>query len=84
MANFLGYTPTSNVSAGGTLIWRNKKARGGQPKFIAAERAAHNGEIFKGGPTVESLQTSSSRLRDGLFLDISDSGEVLGLSWLKK
>ncbi|WP_374215215.1 toxin C-terminal domain-containing protein [Streptomyces sp. NEAU-Y11] len=42
VAQFLGYTRTKMKSAGGASFWENKKAGGGQPRYITYDRTGHN------------------------------------------
>ncbi|MFE5974366.1 polymorphic toxin-type HINT domain-containing protein [Streptomyces sp. NPDC056460] len=86
VAKYLGYTKTKKLSAGKTPIWENKKAGGGQPKFITFDRTGHNKEaVFKGSNDRNPFQSTKDSARDGTYgLDVGANGEVLGLRWLKK
>ncbi|KUH36238.1 MULTISPECIES: polymorphic toxin-type HINT domain-containing protein [Streptomyces] len=86
VANFLGYTRTKMKSAGGAPIWENKKAGGGQPRYITYDRTGHNKQaVFKGASFRNPFQSTKDSARDGTYgLDVSPTGEVLGLKWLAK
>ncbi|MFE1500010.1 polymorphic toxin-type HINT domain-containing protein, partial [Streptomyces albidoflavus] len=86
VANFLGYTKTKMKSAGGAPIWENKKAGGGQPRYITYDRTGHNKQaVFKGASFRNPFQSTKDSARDGTYgLDVSPTGEVLGLKWLAK
>ncbi|WP_328677965.1 toxin C-terminal domain-containing protein [Streptomyces sp. NBC_00322] len=86
VANFLGYTKTKVKSAGGAPIWENKKAGGGQPRYITYDRTGHNKQaVFKGASFRNPFQSTKDSARDGTYgLDVSPTGEVLGLKWLAK
>ncbi|WP_415923667.1 toxin C-terminal domain-containing protein [Streptomyces scabiei] len=86
IAKFLGYTNTRKLSAGKTPIWENKKARGGQPKFITFDRTGHNKEaVFKGSNDRNPFQSTKDSARDGTYgLEIGPNGELRGLEWLAK
>ncbi|MFJ6011531.1 polymorphic toxin-type HINT domain-containing protein [Streptomyces sp. NPDC092952] len=86
VANFLGYTKTKMKSAGGAPIWENKKAGGGQPRYITYDRTGHNKQaVFKGASFRNPFQSTKDSARDGTYgLDVSPTGEVMGLKWLAK
>jgi hypothetical protein len=86
VANFLGYTKTKMRSAGGTPIWENAKAGGGQPRYITYDRTGHHKQaVFKGASFRNPFQSTKDSARDGTYgLDVSPTGEVLGLKWLAK
>ncbi|MET9368341.1 toxin C-terminal domain-containing protein [Streptomyces griseoflavus] len=86
VAKYLGYRKTKMKSAGGAPIWENKKAGGGQPRYITYDRTGHNKQaIFKGASFRNPFQSTKDSARDGTYgLDVSPTGEVLGLKWLAK
>jgi hypothetical protein len=86
VADYLGYKKTKQKSAGGAPIWENKKAGGGQPRYVTYDRTGHNKEaVFKGASFRNPFQSTKDSARDGTYgLDISPKGEVLGLKWLAK
>lgn len=86
IADYLGYKKTKMKSAGGAPIWENKKAAGGQPRYITYDRTGHNKEaIFKGASFRNPFQSTKDSARDGTYgLDISPKGLVQGLKWLAK
>ncbi len=86
IAKFLGYTKTKKLSAGRTPIWENKKAGGGQPKYITFDRTGHNKDaVFKGSNDRNPFQSTKDSARDGTYgLDIGPKGELRGLEWLAK
>jgi hypothetical protein len=86
VAAFLGYTKKNEKSAGGAAIWENKKAGAGQPRYITYDRTGHNKEaVFKGANFRNPFQSTKDSARDGTYgLDVSPTGELLGLKWLAK
>ncbi|MGW8573669.1 toxin C-terminal domain-containing protein [Streptomyces niveus] len=86
IAGYLGYTKTNKRSAGGAAIWENKKAGAGQPRYVTYDRTGHNKEaVFKGADFRNPFQSTKDSARDGTYgLDVSPTGEVLGLKWLAK
>ncbi|WP_399944272.1 polymorphic toxin-type HINT domain-containing protein [Streptomyces sp. BBFR25] len=86
IAKYLGYTKTKQVSAGKTAIWENKKAGGGQPRYITFDRTGHNKDaVFKGANFRNPFQSTKDSARDGTYgLDIGPKGELRGLTWLAK
>ncbi|WP_385645515.1 toxin C-terminal domain-containing protein [Streptomyces sp. SudanB91_2054] len=86
IAKYLGYTKTKQVSAGKTAIWENKKAGGGQPRYITFDRTGHNKDaVFKGANFRNPFQSTKDSARDGTYgLDIGPNGELRGLTWLAK
>ncbi|MGA5564441.1 toxin C-terminal domain-containing protein [Streptomyces platensis] len=86
VAIFLGYTKSKMKSAGGASIWENKKAGGGQPRYITYDRTGHNKQaVFKGVSFRNPFQSTKDSARDGTYgLDVSPTGEVRGLKWLAK
>jgi RHS repeat-associated protein len=86
IAKYLGYTKTKQVSAGKTAIWENKKAGGGQPRYITFDRTGHNKDaVFKGANFRNPFQSTKDSARDGTYgLDIGPNGELRGLEWLAK
>ncbi|MFF1926343.1 toxin C-terminal domain-containing protein, partial [Streptomyces sp. NPDC058221] len=86
VADYLGYTKTKKRSAGGAPIWENKKATGGQPRYITYDRTGHNKQaVFKGSSSRNPFQSTKDSARDGTYgVDVSSKGEVLGLKWLAK
>ncbi|MEU1439680.1 toxin C-terminal domain-containing protein, partial [Streptomyces sp. NPDC005786] len=86
VADYLGYTKTNKRSAGGAPIWENKKATGGQPRYITYDRTGHNKQaVFKGANFRNPFQSTKDSARDGTYgLDVSPDGKVLGLKWLAK
>ncbi len=86
VAQYLGYTKTNKRSAGGAAIWENKKATGGQPRYITYDRTGHNKEaIFKGASFRNPFQSTKDSARDGTYgLDISPTGQVQGLKKVAK
>ncbi|MFI7295236.1 polymorphic toxin-type HINT domain-containing protein [Streptomyces sp. NPDC050121] len=86
VANFLGYTKSKKRSVTGAPIWENKKAGGGQPKYITYDRTGHNKQaVFKGSNSRDAFQSTKDSARDGTYgVDISPNGEVTGLKWLAK
>ncbi|ACU77451.1 YD repeat protein [Catenulispora acidiphila DSM 44928] len=85
VAKYLGYKKTKEMSAGKQPIWVNKKAGGGQPKYITYDRTGHSGGIFKGASFEKPFQTTKDTGRDGTYdLDVDGSGNVSGLKWVAK
>ena len=85
IAKYLGYTKTKDMSAGKQPIWINKKAGGGQPKYITYDRTGHAGGIFKGASFNKPFQTTTDAGRDGTYdLDVDANGNVNGLKWVAK
>lgn len=68
VAEMLGYSATKFKSAGrgAAKIYQNKKASAAE-RFITQDMTGHAGGLFKVGPTIESLQTTSSSLRSGSY-----------------
>ncbi|MEU8525035.1 toxin C-terminal domain-containing protein [Streptomyces sp. NPDC048629] len=82
IAKYLGYKKTNKKSATGAPIWENKK---GNPKYITWDRNGHKGGIFKGANFRDPFQSTKDSARDGTYdLDISPTGDVLGLKWIAK
>ncbi|MFI1509726.1 toxin C-terminal domain-containing protein [Streptomyces sp. NPDC020597] len=86
IARCLGCAKKNKLSAGTTLIGENKKAGGGQPKFITFDRIGHNKDaVFKGSNDRNPFQSTKDSARDGTYgLDIGPNGELRGLEWLAK
>lgn len=86
VASFLGYKKTKMKSAGGAPIWENKKAGAGQPRYVTYDRTGHNKQaVFKGASFRNPFQSTKDTARDGTYgLDVSLTGEVMGLKWLAK
>ena len=70
----------------GAPIWENKKAGGGQPKYITYDRTGHNKQaVFKGSNSRDAFQSTKDSARDGTYgVDVSPNGLVTGLKWLAK
>lgn len=73
-------------SAGGAPVWENKKATGGQSRYLTYERTGHNKQaVFKGADFRNPFQSTKDSARDGTHgLDVSPDGKVLGLKWRAK
>ncbi|MET9465142.1 toxin C-terminal domain-containing protein [Streptomyces sp. NPDC006544] len=85
IAKYLGYTNTKKKSAAGPMIWENKKAGGGQPRYITYDKMGHKGGIFKGANFKDPFKSTKDTARDGTYdLDVSPTGDVLGLKWVAK
>ncbi|WP_082403179.1 LamG-like jellyroll fold domain-containing protein [Saccharothrix sp. NRRL B-16348] len=83
VAAWLGYTVRREKSAGGPKIWHNKKAPAAE-RYIAQDTAGHGGGLFKAGPTVESLQTTSSKYRSGSYDVVKNPDGTIGLQRIRK
>ncbi|GIM93653.1 polymorphic toxin-type HINT domain-containing protein [Paractinoplanes toevensis] len=66
LAKWLGYTPTNQISAGGSKIWKAPNGVKG-PKFIAEDLTGHLGGIFKGGNKSSDLMSTGKVARQGTY-----------------
>lgn len=70
-------------AAGGPGIWHNKKAPAAE-RYIAQDTIGHGGGLFKAGPTVESLQSRSSKERSGSYDVVKNPDGTIVLQRIRK